>query len=443
MAVIQLPNGWQPRDYQRPLWDYLENGGKRAVEVAHRRWGKDEIALHRTAVAAHERVGTYWHMLPEAAQARKAIWEAVNPHTARRRIDEAFPLELRDTTREQEMFIRFKNGSTWQVVGSDNFNSLVGSPPVGLVLSEYALANPAAWSYLRPILLENGGWALFIYTPRGNNHGRALLDSAKASPGWHAEVSPVSMTKAIPAAALEEELREMMRENGPDQGRALFKQEWECSFDAAIVGAYYVGELDQAEQAGRITAVPHDPALPVRTYWDIGIDDATAVWFEQQLGSEIRMIEYQEWTQQPLTAIAKEVAAKPYHYAEHIFPHDVRAREMTTGRTRQEVMEALLGNVTVAPMLEVADGINAVRTLFPKMWFDRVNCAKGLEALRNYRKRYDEKKRTFENHPHHDWASHGADAMRQKAVTHKDRMQERDTGRDRYKGRGRASSWAA
>jgi phage terminase large subunit len=443
---VRLPNQWRPRPHQKPLWTYLERGGRRAVEVAHRRWGKDDVALHWTAVASQERVGTYWHMLPEAAQARKAVWEAVNPHTGKRRIDEAFPRELRATTREQEMFIRFKNGSTWQVVGSDNFNSLVGSPPIGLVLSEYALANPAAWSYLRPILLENGGWALFIYTPRGNNHGKALLDSAKESAGWFADISPVSLTKAIPKEALDEELREMMRENGADQGKALFRQEWECSFDAAIIGAYYVGEMDAAEEGGRIRNVPYDPALPVNTYWDIGIDDATAVWFEQQLGAEIRMIEYQEWTQQPLTAIAGEVAAKGYVYGEHVFPHDIRAREMTTGRTREEVMKALLGRgVVVAPMQLIADGINAVRTILPKMWFDRVKCAKGLDAMRNYRKRYDEKRRTFEEHPHHDWASHGADAMRQKGTTHRDRMIDRNERRERYgkAGRRKASAWAA
>lgn len=441
-TVINLPNNWRPRPHQRALWKYLKGGGTRAVEVAHRRWGKDDVALHWTACAAHVRVGTYWHMLPEAAQARKAIWEAVNPHTGLRRIDEAFPKELRANTRDQEMFIRFKNGSTWQVVGSDNFNSLVGSPPVGVVFSEFSIANPNSWGILRPILLENGGWAIFIYTPRGNNHGKRLLDSAKESPRWFWDKSPVSLTKAIPKEALDEELREMMRENGAAQGKALYMQEWECSFDAAIIGAYYVGEMDEAEEAGRITSVPYDPALPVTTYWDIGIDDATAVWFEQQCGAEIRMIKYQEWTQQPLTAIAAEVAAIPYVYAEHVFPHDIRAREMTTGRTREEVMKTLLRNVTVAPMQMVADGINAVRTIFPKMWFDRENCAQGLEALRNYRKRYDEKRRTFEEHPHHDWASHGADAMRQKGITHRDRMVERNPQRVRSSGR-RASAWAA
>jgi hypothetical protein len=155
--AIELPAGWAPRGYQKKLWQYLEHGGKRADVAAHRRWGKDDIALNRAACAAFERVGTYWHMLPEAAQARKAIWDAINPHTGRRRIDEAFPKELRANTREQDMLIRFVNGSTWQVLGSDNYDSLVGSPPVGVVFSEWALAKPDAWTYTRPILAENGG----------------------------------------------------------------------------------------------------------------------------------------------------------------------------------------------------------------------------------------------------------------------------------------------
>jgi phage terminase large subunit len=441
LAIIQLPNNWRPRGYQRALWSYLENGGKRAVEIAHRRWGKDDIALHHTACKLHERVGTYWHMLPEAAQARKAIWEAVNPHTGLRRIDEAFPAELRQTTREQEMFIRFKCGSTWQVVGSDNFNSLVGSPPVGLVLSEFALANPAAWSYLRPILLENGGWALFITTPRGNNHAKALLDSARTSPGWFAEVSPVTQTKAVDADLLAEELQQMMKENGPDAGRSLYMQEWECSFDAAIVGAYYVGELDAAVADRRVTSVPHDPALPVSTYWDLGIDDATAIWFVQEVGKEIHLIEYAEWTQQALTDIAREVMNRPYAYSQHVLPHDVRAREMTTGRTREEVMRAILGRVEVAPMLGVEDGINAVRTIFPRLWIDEAKCREGLECLRNYRKDWDDKLKTFKPRPLHNWASHGADALRQLGVTYREKLAVSRAPSRYARGGGKRSVW--
>ena len=425
MATIRLPNSWVPRPYQRRLWSYLEGGGRRAVEVAHRRWGKDDVALNWSAVAMHQRVGTYWHMLPEAAQARKAIWEAVNPHTGRRRIDEAFPRALREVTRENEMFIRMKVGSTWQVLGSDNFNSLVGSPPVGLVSSEHALANPAAWSYLRPILLENDGWALFISTPLGNNHFKTLLDSAREGAGWFAEVSPVTETHAIAADLLEQERIEYIRENGQDQGLALFRQEWECSFDAAIVGAYYVGELDQAEREGRIREVPYDPALPVSTWWDLGLDDATSVWFTQDVGAKIHVIDYGEWTQTPLVEVARQVMNRPYAFSEHGLPHDARARELTTGRSREEVMRAILGRVTIIPLQAVADGINAVRTIFPRCWFDREKTAQGREGLRNYRKRYDEKRRTFDPHPLHDWASHPADAFRQKAVSYREKIEPR------------------
>jgi len=155
MPEIVLPNNWNPRPYQLQAWRYLENGGRHAELIWHRRSGKDEVALHRAACAAFERVAGYWHMLPEYSQARKAIWDAVNPHTGRKRVDEAFPLELRKATRNQEMIIEFKNGSTWQVVGSDSYNSLVGSSPAGIVYSEWALANPNARAYLRPILAEN------------------------------------------------------------------------------------------------------------------------------------------------------------------------------------------------------------------------------------------------------------------------------------------------
>jgi hypothetical protein len=165
--------------------------------VWHRRAGKDEIALHEAAVAAHHRPATYWHMLPEYAQARKAIWNAVNPHTGKRRIDEAFPMELRANTNDHEMFIRFKSGATWQVVGSDRYNAAVGTPPAGIVFSEWALSNPAAWGYLAPILLENRGWARFITTPRGRNHVKKLLDMARGNPAWFAQVLTITDTGAV------------------------------------------------------------------------------------------------------------------------------------------------------------------------------------------------------------------------------------------------------
>ncbi len=189
MREIELPaGGWRPRHYQQAAWDYLERGGKHAELVWHRRSGKDELGLHRTAVASFERVAGYWYMLPEYKQARKAIWDAINPHTGKKRIDEAFPVAVRKTTRNQEMMIELLNGSNFQVVGSDNPNSLVGSPPVGIVYSEWALSNPASRAYLRPIILENDGWQIFNTTPRGRNHAHRTLVAAKKDPKAFAQI---------------------------------------------------------------------------------------------------------------------------------------------------------------------------------------------------------------------------------------------------------------
>jgi phage terminase large subunit len=275
MAELILPHGgWKPRPYQQTLWDYLERGGKRAIAICHRRWGKDDVALHWSAVSAMRKPATLWHMLPEAAQARKAIWLAVNPHTGKRRIDEAFPHAIRESTNEQEMFIRFKNGSTWQVIGSDNYNSLVGSPPAGIVFSEWSRANPQAWGYLAPILVENRGWALFITTPLGNNHAKSMLDVARNKRGWFAQVQTIDDTRAIPYSAVEEQRQEYIALFGEAAGLALLEQEYYCSFSSVIPGAYYAKEMTEAERAGRITQVDRDPDQPVHTAWDLGVDTA-------------------------------------------------------------------------------------------------------------------------------------------------------------------------
>ncbi len=234
MIRVSLPNnGWTQRPHQNALWQHLRNGGKRALAVWHRRAGKDDVCLHHTAIAAFERIGNYWHCLPEYNQARKAIWTAINPHTGKRRIDEAFPPELRANTNDTEMFIRFRNGSTWQCIGSDTYNTTVGASVAGIVYSEWALANPSAWAYHRPMVEENSGWAAFITTPRGRNHAFALFQHAAQSPDWFCELLTATDTAALTEEALATALAEYKALYGADVGAAQWRQEYFCDFQAA------------------------------------------------------------------------------------------------------------------------------------------------------------------------------------------------------------------
>lgn len=415
---IDIPaGGWRPREYQRPVWRYLEGGGKRAVAVWHRRAGKDEFCLRWASVAAFEQIGNYWHMLPEAAQARKAIWDAVNPHTGKKRIDEAFPLELRRTTRQQEMMIEFVNGSTWQLVGSDNFNSLVGSTPRGVVFSEWALADPRAWAFVRPILLENGGWALFNYTPRGNNHGRTIFEAARDDDSWFAQLLPADQTGVFTTEQLKAEEKEYIREYGGDLGRSLFRQEYFCSFDAAVLGAYYALEMGEADAEGRIAGVPYEKGHLVHTAWDLGYSDHTSIWFFQMVGREIRMIDFYTSSGVGLDHYAGVLQSKGYRYGTHLLPHDVEVKDLGTGRSRRETLASLgLNSIKVVPNQRINEGINAVRSILSRCWWDKTKCAHGVSALREYRSAWDEKLKTLKPAPLHDWASHPADAFRYLAM---------------------------
>ena len=418
MSDVRLPHEWNPRPYQMAVWKALEGGIKRALCVWHRRAGKDDVALHWAACSTMTRVGTYWHMLPQANQARKAIWDAVNPKTGRRRIDDAFPMEIRETTRENDMLIRFKNGSTWQVVGSDNFNALVGSPPVGIVFSEYSIADPASWDYLSPILRENGGWAVFIYTPRGKNHGYTLYERNKRNPDWFAELLTVTDTGVLTPEDIEAERRDGKSED-------MIAQEYFCSFEAANPGAYYGKQMQQAWKDKRITRVPIEPGIDCETFWDLGIDDSMSIWIMQAVGRELRFVQYLEGTGEGLfyyTNLLKDWRDKhQVRFSWHHMPHDIEVRELGTGRSRKDMaLEMGLKPIKVAPRLEVEDGINAVRRILARCWFDEERCERGISALTEYGKDYDDKLKVYRSKPRHDWASHGADAFRTFAVSFRD-----------------------
>lgn len=409
---IALPNNWRPRPYQLPLWKYLESGGTLAYEIAHRRWGKDDVALHWAAMAANVvRVGTYWHMLPEASQARKAVWDAVNPHTGKRRIDEAFPKELRVSTRDNDMMIRFQSGSTWQVVGSDNYDSLVGSPPIGVVLSEWALAKPQAWAYLRPILKENGGWAAFITTPRGKNHAHKMLQGLQKNPDAFVEISSADKTSVFSAEALEAERQAYIDDYGHSIGGTLFEQEYMCSFDAAIIGSIFAKEVKFAEEQGRIKDVPYDPKKLVYTSWDLGEGDATSCWFYQFDGIRVRYIDYYECNRQKTSHYLAMLKGKGYDYATHYLPHDSEHNHMDADKTVAGQFRAngfRVGVIKQTPKkLQIAAGSNRLAI----SEFDKTRCEPGLEGLRNYRWNFNKVLDETTNTPVHDWASHPADGF--------------------------------
>jgi hypothetical protein len=423
----------------------MEKGGKHAELIWHRRAGKDEIALHTTACKSFERVGTYWHMLPLASQARKAIWNAVNGHTGKRRIDEAFPAALRKRTNDQEMFIEFVNGSTWQVLGSDNYNAMVGAPPVGLVYSEWALANPAARAYLRPIIAENKGWEFFITTPRGKNHAYRTLNAARNEPGAFAQVLSARDTGIFNDEQLEKLRKAYIADFGEDMGLAMFDQEYLCSFDAAIMGAYYAAEFRKIDQEGRICKVAHDPNYPVFTAWDLGRTDDTSIWWFQVVAGEIRVIDFHSSSgKKPdyyagqlvgreiqIDLIGDDVVSKKgdlilecahrlaYRYEKHFLPHDARAKTLAAkGKSVIEQLAAVLGwdKMDIVPSLSVQDGIQAARNMFPRVYFDEELCAEGTDALREYRREWDDEKKVFRERPLHNWSSNPADAFRMMAI---------------------------
>jgi len=364
-------------------------------------------------------------MLPAYTQGKKVIWNAVNPKTQIRRIDEAFPVELRTRTNNTEMLIEMKTGAVWQIVGSDNYNSIVGAPPRGIVFSEWALANPMAWPYLEPILEENGGWALFIYTSRGNNHGRTFYETALKSDHWYGGKVDAHETDVFTEEQLERIKQGLVDNYGDELGRALYEQEYECSFEGATLGAYFAKQMREAKEQGRIGLVPHQTGIEVDSCWDLGVDDSMSIWMFQPIQQGFHFIDYYENSGYGMEHYAKVLKAKPYVWGNHWMPHDAGARVQSPGeiaKTPKEMAEDLgIKPITVVKRPRDMDlilkvQIPAMRNMMARCWFDEEKCKHGIMCLENYKSEYDEEKKILGNRPNHDWASHGSDSYRTFAV---------------------------
>lgn len=416
MLDVPLPhNGWKLRPYQKPLWKYLTEGGKRALAVWHRRAGKDELALHWAMLAASQRPANYWHCLPLYEQCRKTVWNAVNPHSGRRRIDEAFPLELRSATNESEMLIRFVTGSTWQLVGSDSYDSLVGSSAAGITFSEYALSNPSAWTYLRPMIEENDGWAIFITTPRGRNHAFDMAQYAERTPSWFYERLSVKDTGALTDAQQAETLAELTAIYGEDQGKSMFAQEYLVSFNTSLLGSFYAFEMQAVRDEGRILPIEPIVTRPVNVSWDLGVGDDTALFWFQVVGSQVFILDCYSnsgvGVEHYRDIIMEREAKHGWQHGRDYVPHDANVFEFGAGRTRVETMQSLGLSPMRITRATLDDGINAVRRTLPLCVF-HPRCEQGIAALELYRREWDDEKKCFKAKAVHDWTSDYADSFR-------------------------------
>lgn len=310
----------------------------------------------------------------------------------------------------------------WQVIGSDRYDSLVGAGVAGVTFSEWALCNPSAWGFISPMMRENDGWATFITTPRGRNHAHDLYNMAKDNPAWFAEVSTIHDTGRFSA----EELADILKTDyiaiyGEDFGRAKFQQEYECDFNAAILGAFYGREMANVRAEGRIDAGLEAIDAPVHRAWDIGVRDDTSIWWFQVVGSQVFILDFYTangvGVDHYATIIRDKGIANGWQDGDDYVPHDARVKEWGTGKTRVETMREYGLNPQVVPLAGLLDGINAVRRTLPHCVFSTRCEEEGIAALEMYRREWDDDKKAFKQNPLHDWSSHGSDAFRYLALT--------------------------
>ncbi len=408
---IQIPLNYRSRAYQIPFWEAMKRGKKRAVLVWHRRAGKEKTCWNFLISRAVQKVGIYYYFFPHFSQGRKILWDGVDKDGFR--FLDHVPAQLVDgSPNATEMKVRLKNGSIIQVIGTNNIDSIVGTNPCGCIFTEYALQDPTAWQLIRPILVENGGWAVFNFTPRGSNHGKELFDMAQKNPDWFCQILTVKDTGIISEEDIQKERDAGMSED-------FIQQEFYCSFTLGIEGSYYARYLQEARDEDRISNVPWDRQSRVSTAWDLGYGDSCAIGFYQLIGNEIHLIDYYENHGEGLPHYAQIIKNKPYIYENHYAPHDIEAHAFSSGLSAREVGSSLGIKFITLPTLKLRleDGIEAVRGLFPRVWIDAEKCKRLVKCLENYRKEFDQKMDSYKEKPRHDWASHGADMMRYLAIS--------------------------
>lgn len=415
---IELPNRFVPRHYQMPFMAYLDQHSKggRAVWVMPRRAGKDLTAMHQTCKMAHQRKGTYWHVYPTAEQGRRSIWTEFTKD-GDRIMEMVFPKAIRNKPAEwapnAEMVVELKCGSIWRLMGSDKLE-VVGAGPVGVVFSEYALAKPMTWDFVRPMVREREGWVAFISTPRGKNHLWKEWEIAGREPGYWRDLKTIYETQHLdPDKTLAEERAAGMPE-------ALLRQEYLCDWTAANVGSVYGELLEALEKGGAVSEFDMDVPR-VFTTWDLGGSgakgDATAIWIWSATREGVDLIDYLEGTGKPLSHYHDEVDRRlsALHLTAicHWLPFDATSMHLSGESVLQQTSDRWgQSRVALTPRRNLLDGIQAGRWLLQRKVRIHPRCLAGVEALKAYHYEWDPERKVFSNTPTHDWSSHGADAFR-------------------------------
>lgn len=416
---VTIPYNYKPYPFQREAWDAFDSGKKKFLFLWHRRAGKDKTMWNMFitfVIKAWETPGMYFYCLPSGTQAKKVIWNGID-NDGFAFLDH-IPKCFVKSKNATEMTITLNNGSTVQLVGSDNYDRLVGSNPKGICFSEYSISNPLGYDYMRPVLTRNKGWVMFPYTPRGKNHGYRLLQAALQYPDeWFVSIKTIDDT-------CDHDGNRLITDEDIDKERALgmsenmIQQEYYVSFDAAVLGSYYAELIQQATKDMRICRVPIVKDKDTYVAFDVG-RDTTALWFVQLHNTEIRIIDYyanlgieiehyinylKEWQSKHNTLVSL-----------CILPHDAANKSVLSKTSVQDRLKESGFKTEIAPRPNVVsrmDGINIVRGMFPRFIFDSLRCESGLEALSYYRCEYDEENRVLGKEPVHDWASHPADSLR-------------------------------
>ena len=377
-----------------------------ACLVAHRRAGKTIAAINdliRAAVTSKSPMAHYAYISPYRSQAKSIAWDYLKHFSA----------SCAASTNEAELTVEMINGSKVRLFGADNADAIRGLGFDGLFLDEFGDFRPSVFgNVLRPTLSSTQGWCVFAGTPKGKNQFHHIKQTAaRLQDDWFLLELPASKSGLLPATELDAARSQLSKDQ--------FDQEYECSFEAAILGAFYGTEMREATEAGRICRVDYQPEVPVHTAWDLGYRDDTAIWFYQVIRGEIHVIDYYAVSGANIAELAAVVTGKPYRYGKHNLPHDAKAKTLAAqGKSIIEQLAEYLGinSLAIVPDLSVQDGIQAVRQMLPNTWFHVEHCAEGIEALRQYQREYDEDKKAFRQTPRHDWCSHPADAMRMLAI---------------------------